>query len=372
MYAKESQLSSDGQDQHTKVIGELVQEMRRLQGLSASFVRAAAARMGVTVTDMQVIESLTSTGSMTAGQLAELTGLTTGAITGMINRLEEAGLVRRERDPEDARRVIVQLAPDTDRVRGLGPTFDSIGRAWGDQIAQYDDEQITFLVDFLKRNNAVTRQEILWLREAPRSEEGPFSAPLGGLTSGQLIVSAVTQLTLRADDAVTELYQARFEGPAPEVKVEDGVVSIRSPRRRWGVIGGQGTVAEVRLNSRIPWRIVIQGGASEIVAELGTLDLAGMEVKGGMSTVRLELGAPTSVVPILISGGASSIMVRRPAGAGIRARLKGWVSTFTFDDQTYSNLGSDVRLQSASCTLAEPHYDLDVSSSASTITITTS
>src|SRR5258708_27958459 len=78
---------------------------------------------------MQVIESLTSTGPMTAGQLADLTGLTTGAITGMFNRLEETGLVRRERDPEDGRRVLVRLNPDTEQIRGFGPSFDAIGKA---------------------------------------------------------------------------------------------------------------------------------------------------------------------------------------------------------------------------------------------------
>src|SRR5215813_11105753 len=103
--------------------------MRQLHGLSASFVRAAAARIGVTVTDMQVIESLTTSGPMTAGQLADLTGLTTGAITGMINRLEEAGLVRRESDPADGRRVIVRLNPDTDQIRGLSSGFDAMGKA---------------------------------------------------------------------------------------------------------------------------------------------------------------------------------------------------------------------------------------------------
>ncbi|MGH3628287.1 MAG: MarR family winged helix-turn-helix transcriptional regulator, partial [Sciscionella sp.] len=113
-------MSSGSQEQRAKLLGEFVREMRQLNGLSASFVRALAARIGVTVTDMQVIESLTSSGPMTAGQLAELTGLTTGAITGMLNRLEEAGLVRRERDPKDARRVIVRLPPDTDHIRGIG------------------------------------------------------------------------------------------------------------------------------------------------------------------------------------------------------------------------------------------------------------
>ena len=124
-------MSSGAQEQRAELLGTLAQELTQLNGLSASFFRAAAARIGVTVTDMQVIESLASTGPSTAGQLAELTGLTTGAITGMLNRLEEAGLVRRERDPEDGRKVIVRLNPDTDQIRGIGAIFASIRKAMG-------------------------------------------------------------------------------------------------------------------------------------------------------------------------------------------------------------------------------------------------
>jgi DNA-binding MarR family transcriptional regulator len=372
MYMEESHLSSDGQDQHTNLVGELVRELRQLQGLSASFVRAAAARMGVTVTDMQVIEGLTSTGPMTAGQLAELTGLTTGAITGMINRLEEAGLVRRERDPDDARRVIVQLAPDTGQMPGMGSAFDAIGIAWGEQIAQYDDEHIAFLTDFLKRNNAVTRQEINWLREAPTTAEGTISAPLGGLASGQLVVSGVNSLRLHGKNGMAELYRAQFDGLTPEVKVTNGVIGIRSPRRRWVLPGGHGTTAEVTLNASIPWRILVQGGASVVNAELGSLNLSGLELKGGMSLIDLDLPTPSSVAPIHISGGASQITIRRPAGVAARVHLQGWASAFVFDDQTFTAVGNNVRVQSDNYKPSDPHYDIEITSSASMVTITTS
>ena len=72
------------------LLAELARELRQFNGLSASYFRAVAARNGMTATDMQVIDMLDGTGPMTAGQLAELTGLTTGAITGMLKRLEEA------------------------------------------------------------------------------------------------------------------------------------------------------------------------------------------------------------------------------------------------------------------------------------------
>jgi DNA-binding MarR family transcriptional regulator len=367
---EEQTLSSGSQEKHAEVLEELARELRQFNGLGASFFRAAAARIGMTVTDMQVIDILDSTGPSTAGRLADLTGLTTGAITGMLNRLEEAGLVQRERDPNDGRRVIVRLERGKDDMHEIDPIFDSLGKAWNELASHYEDEQIAFLLEFLKRSNAMSRQEIVRLREAPAGEKGIFSAPLGDLKSGRLVVSSgISRLTLRTDDAMGELYQACFEGPVPDVKTRDEVVTIRYPRRLW-IPGGEKRAAEVTLSVAIPWQIVIQGGASEITAELGSLDLAGLEVKGGGSLTRLELPAPSGEVPIRISGGASMITVRRPAGVAARAHLKGWASVFVFDDQTFSDVGNDVRLQSPGYEVAARRYDIEVASSASMVTIT--
>ena len=363
-------MSSGSQEKRAEVLGELARELRQFTGLGASFFRAAAARIGMTVTDMQVIDLLDSTGPSTAGQLADLTGLTTGAITGMLNRLEEAGLVLRERDKSDGRRVIVRLVRGKDQMHEISSIFDSLGKAWDDMASHYDDEQLAFLLEFLKRSNAMSRKEIVRLREASEGEGGIFSAPLGDLESGRLVVSSgISRLTLRTDDGMAELYQARFEGPVPFVQAKDGVVTIRYPRRLW-VLGGEQRAAEVTLSRAIPWRVVIQGGASEVEASLGNLDLAAIEVKGGLSMIRLELPVPSGVVPIRISGGASVVTVRRPAGVAARVHLKGWASQFVFDDQTFSNVGNDVRLQSPGYEVTTPCYDIEVASSASMVTIT--
>lgn len=347
-----------------------MREIRQFTGLGASFFRAAAARIGMTVTDMQVIDILESTGPSTAGHLAELTGLTTGAITGMLNRLEEAGFVHRERDPSDGRRVIVRLASGKDEMQAISSIFDAFGKAWNGMVSDYNDEQIAFLLEFLKRSNALSRQEIIRLQEAPEADEGIYSAPLGKLKSGRLVVSsAVSRLTLRTDEGMDVLYQARFEGPAPDVKAIDGVITIRYPRRLLGLTGRQ-RATEVTLSTAIPWQIAIQGGAADVAAELGGLKLAGLEIKGGVSTIRLELPAPSGVVPIRVSGGASEIIVHRPAGVAARAHLKGWASAFVFDDQTFSNMGNNVQLQSSGFDTAAPYYDIEVASSASMVTIT--
>ena len=110
---------------------------------------------------------------------------------------------------------------------------------------------------------------------------------------------------------MAELYRARFEGPAPDVKVKDGTVTVRYSRRTWLLDRRQRT-AEVTLSAAIPWRIEFRGGAAEITAELGGLDLIGLEIKGGSSMLHLNLPAPSSVVPIRISGGAARSLSNAP------------------------------------------------------------
>jgi DNA-binding MarR family transcriptional regulator len=353
-----------------RALSELARELRQFNGLGASYFRAVAARAGMNATDAQALDILAATGPATAGRIAELMGVTTGAVSQMLDRLEQAGRIRRERDPEDGRRVIVRLAPGEDAARDLGPLLDAIGQRWSEVAGQYDDAQIALLSEFIRRANAVSRAEILRLREGPGDTASPFAAPLGDLTSGQLSVSSGSaRLTLRADAAIAELYQARFEGSPPEVRVRDGVVTIRYPRQFWGM-GSWQSAAEITLNAAIPWSIALQSKAAEITAELTNLDLASLEIKGGYSAVRLTLPAPNGAVPVRVSGGASMLTVTRPAGVAARVHLKGWVSQLTFDEQSIANAGEDVRLQSSGYETAGHRYDIEVSGAANVISVT--
>ena len=247
------------------------------------------------------MDLLESSDPTTAGQLADLTVLTTGAITGMLNRLEEARLVRRERDPNDGRRVIVRLERGTDEIHKIGPIFDSLGKAWDELASDYDHDQIAFFLEFLKRSNAMSRKEFIRLQEAPssegnllrsalRSEEWPTRCPLRNLPADLAYRRGDGRAlpgSLRGTDA--ECRGQRRGGHYP--------LSTTSVGSGWAAACGGG-----HAQRRHPWQIVIQGGASDVTAELGGLDLAGLEVKGGLSSIRLELPMPSGVVPIRISG----------------------------------------------------------------------
>jgi DNA-binding MarR family transcriptional regulator len=365
-------MSRGAERSRAEMLRALAHEFRQSTGLGASLWRAVASRMGMAVTDVQVLDLLESSGPMTAGQIADHTGLTTGSTTSLLNRLEETGLVRRERDPADGRRVIVQLTSGADPLQAIAPTFDALSKALENLTAPYDDEHLAFLLEVLAGSNASARQELVGLLSSPEREGDSASAPLGEVTEGRLVLDAPAaivqsaRLVVRAGDSMIDLYQAHFEGPAPDVKVTAGEVAVRYPRRLRNLIGGQ-RAAEVTLNTTIPWHILVQGGGANVTAELEGLDLRELEVKGGGSVIRLNLPVPAGVVPIRISGGGSEVTVRRPAGVAARVHLKGLGSMVVFDDHKYTD---NAMLHSAGFTTTGPHYSFDISSAGSLITIT--
>jgi DNA-binding MarR family transcriptional regulator len=126
------------------------------------FRSAIASRLGLNVTDAECIDFLSDTGRATAGELARQTNLTTGAITGMIRRLEQAGYVVAERDQTDRRRVIVTLVPDRlDAGRALYAPYQAAVEA---AISDYTAEQLTFLAQHHDRMSTVYLQQLTALR----------------------------------------------------------------------------------------------------------------------------------------------------------------------------------------------------------------
>src|SRR6266513_4273631 len=91
---------------------ELEHAMRRSSAQGVIFGQTVADSAGVSSSDLECLDFLNLEGRVTAGRLAEVTGLTTGAITGVVDRLEKAGLVRRERDADDRRKVFIATVPE--------------------------------------------------------------------------------------------------------------------------------------------------------------------------------------------------------------------------------------------------------------------
>jgi DNA-binding MarR family transcriptional regulator len=141
--------------------------MRDVSGQGVLYSQAVAERLGINSTDLECLDHI-ARGPVTAGRLAELTGLTTGAITGVIDRLERAGLARRERDAGDRRRILV-TAPAAVAERVV-PLFEPMERNAMAFLSTYHDDQLALLLDFLTKAHdaALTAMSELHALPAPR------------------------------------------------------------------------------------------------------------------------------------------------------------------------------------------------------------
>jgi DNA-binding MarR family transcriptional regulator len=108
--------------------------------------------------DFKCAELLVRNGPMTAGQLAKATGLTTGAITGIVDRLEKAGWARREDDPNDRRRVIIHPGPQ-DNQKTADDLYQSHAILMDRLLSDYTDDQLYFILQFIRRLTSLNFEE---------------------------------------------------------------------------------------------------------------------------------------------------------------------------------------------------------------------
>jgi DNA-binding MarR family transcriptional regulator len=120
------------------------------------YAQAVAQALGLGAIDFFGLNVITLTGSMTAGQLAERTGLTTGAATRLIDRLEQAGFARRVRDTRDRRRVYVELVPE--RQHEIDAVLEPGRARLGELFMSYDAAQVSVLLDYFTRATPILRE----------------------------------------------------------------------------------------------------------------------------------------------------------------------------------------------------------------------
>jgi DNA-binding MarR family transcriptional regulator len=143
--------------------------MREASGQGVLYSQAVAQRLGVSPADMECLDLVLTRGPVTAGALAEATGLTTGAITGVIDRLERAGLACRERDADDRRKVLVRALPAA--VKRAEPLYEPMFRAVMAALSNYDDADLQRFLAFFNRSREAARTALVELRslgDAPR------------------------------------------------------------------------------------------------------------------------------------------------------------------------------------------------------------
>jgi DNA-binding MarR family transcriptional regulator len=149
------------------LLAELTAETRRYLAAYVLYNQAAAGCLGIHPTDLQCLNLLSlEPEPLTTGQIAELTGLTTGSATRLVDRMERAGYVTRQRDPRDRRRVFVVLAPErTARIREF---FQTRGRDFTDLRDELTVDEILAVTSFLRRHREVSQAQVAALNGCPK------------------------------------------------------------------------------------------------------------------------------------------------------------------------------------------------------------
>jgi DNA-binding MarR family transcriptional regulator len=149
-----------------ELIDELVREFRRSSNQDKAFDSLAAERLGVNETDLHCLNIIENSGGLSAGQLATQSGLTAGAVTGVVDRLERVGFARRIPDPADRRRV---------RVGVTEAFYNCADRIWGPMAAdwhstlarRFTTEELQRITDFLRLTSELGRRHLDRLGKMP-------------------------------------------------------------------------------------------------------------------------------------------------------------------------------------------------------------
>jgi DNA-binding MarR family transcriptional regulator len=155
---RQSALSAKDELVH-QIIGHL---MHRYSTAVVLLHHAVAEHLEIGPTDLQCLDLLRERGAMAGSDLAALTGLTTGAITGVVTRLERAGYLHREPDPHDARKQ--KLRPSLERTQGIHHVFEPILKDLAAILEGFDSHQLSAIANFLQHTTDIAYRHLTLLR----------------------------------------------------------------------------------------------------------------------------------------------------------------------------------------------------------------
>ena len=160
----------------TELLKNLDETLRKVSAQSVLLNDTVAKLVGANPTDLECLDLLSLGGPTTAGKLATHTGLTTGATTAVIDRLERAGFARRLRSTEDRRSVLVEPLPE--RLRQVEEFYQPLAVAVARLTEEYGDKQLAVIVDYLSRAVTLAAEHVVWLQtQQPLTTQAPVKRP---------------------------------------------------------------------------------------------------------------------------------------------------------------------------------------------------
>ena len=162
-------------EKRSALIAALGMEFRKQQNATDALDDAAVEMLGINRTDGRCLDIIQQNGAMTAGQLAGATGLSPGAVTTILDRMERAGYLQRVRGDQDRRKIMVELTPEA--TRRAWEIWGPLARWSENELGRYTDAELDFVLTFLRRGRAFLEEYVTKLRVRPRLPPAPGSGP---------------------------------------------------------------------------------------------------------------------------------------------------------------------------------------------------
>jgi hypothetical protein len=194
-----------------------------------------------------------------------------------------------------------------------------------------------------------------------------IAAPLGGRTQAELVLdSGAATVTVRGADLGDDLFQVTTpdsDDAVPRATIDGDRTTVRATSD-----SGEGAGAvEVRLNSRVTWRLVFRGGAKTQTVDLSGGRLAALDMDGGATRLELILPKPNATVPIRLRGGLDELLVHAPTGVPTRVKVTKGATNVTLDRFKRSKVAPDTTFTPNGWGDAKARYDVNAAEGIGTV-----
>ena len=198
----------------TELLTRLDGALRKVSAQSVLLSDTVARLVGLNPTDLECLDLLYLSGPATAGRLAAHTGLTTGATTAVIDRLERAGYVRRTRDSHDRRVVVVEALPAG--IKRIEPLYRRLARSMDQLHHEYDERQLALVAEYLSRAVDLGATHVAWLQTQPklRSSKAALRSSKAALRSSKAALRS-SKPALRSSKPALRSSKARTGRSSP-------------------------------------------------------------------------------------------------------------------------------------------------------------
>jgi hypothetical protein len=212
---------------------------------------------------------------------------------------------------------------------------------------------------------AGTIYRLVFEPETPGSHT--IATALGKRTKGELeLATGAATVTVSGADLGEDMFQVSTPEsgdaiPLATIRGDRTTVTLASNR------GEEASAVDIRLNSRVPWRLVFTGGAKTQTVDFSKGRLASLEMAGGATRLELTLPKPAGTVPIRLRGGLEELLVHAPQGVPTRVKVTKGATNVTLDRLNRTKVAPDTTFTPNGWAQAKTRYDIDAAEGIGTV-----